>query len=694
MPAPLNIVTAMLRTALLAVLCAFLVPTVAAARAPSPAAPPAPSGPRVVLAFLPGRETGPQTKVMLARFAKRPSLGALGFVSATAGTYDATQALLDIGQGTRTSFNVYRPRKTPNTALVDFRGGGFVQGWFDILRRAQSAPEELHPGLLGSSIPGGTGFVGIRDQPNPPSVAAANEDGVIPGLSLGRPDSVVPRTATMLRQRRFVVVYLPAKRAGGRALDGLLADRTPNELLMVMREPPTKSASVLLPIAAAGLGTGNLTSATSRGDGLVTGIDILPTVLEHLGVPVPTSVKGQPMSTTGARDPDALLAFDKRSRVVTSRRISTLQGMLLAWLGVVLLFGVIFGPKGVRRGMRIGGLAAMWTPSALLIPATFLPGRQLELYIVAGAALALAIVSDLLLPWPKATILPAVFGIGAYTFDLANGSDLIVRSLLGPNPRFGSRFYGLGNELEATLPVIALAGAAAVPALAHRSRRAAAAFGVIGLTIGIIFGSGRLGADVGGVVTVGVGFAVTTALMLPGRATWRRAVAVLLVPVAGLALLAAIDIVTGGNSHFSRSVLGAGSLEELWRTFERRYELAYQQLVRGLMPVLTFLAVLAAVYGIRFRTSLLSQVRDTDSWSAALAGALAGSVAGALSNDSGPLILVYGVITAAFVVIYLRGDPRLTPVAEPAPPEADDRGDPPPETAAPSPEPVEVGTRR
>jgi hypothetical protein len=684
----------MSRTALLAVLCALLAPAVAAARTPGPAPATAPGGPRVVLAFLPGREKGPQTKIVLARFAKRPSLTALGFVSATAGTYNATQALLDIGQGTRTSFNVYSPKKPPDTALVNFRGGGFVAGWFDVLRRAQSAPEELHPGLLGSSIPGGVGFVGIRDQPNPPSVAAANEDGLIPGLSLGKPSSVVPRTATMLRQRRFVVVYLPAKRAGGRALDGLLAARAPGELLMVMREPPSKSASVLLPIAAAGLGSGNLTSATSRGDGLVTGIDILPTVLVHLGVPVPQSVKGQPMSTAGVRDPDALLDFEKRSRVVTNRRISTLQGMLLAWLGVVLLFGVIFGPKGVRRGMRIGGLAAMWTPSVLLIPATFLPGRGLELYIVAGAALALAIISDLVLPWPRAAILPALFGIGAYTVDLANGSELTVRSLLGPNPRFGSRFYGLGNELEATLPVIALAGAASVPALARRSRRAAAVFGLIGLVLGIIVGSGRLGADVGGVVTVGTGFAVATALMLPGRATWRRVAVVLLVPLAGIGLLAAIDVVTGGNSHFSRSVLGAGSLDELWRTFERRYELAYQQLVRGLMPVLTFLALLAAVYGIRFRASLLSQVRDTDSWSAALAGALAGSVAGALTNDSGPLILVYGVITAAFVVIYLRGDPRLTPPPETPPSGAIDRADPAPEPAETTPDAVEVGTRR
>jgi len=683
----------MLRTAVLAVLCALLLPGVAVAQRPGP---PPPDSPRVLLAFIPGRETGPQTKVILKRFEKRPEL-ALGFVSSTAGRYDATQSLLDISQGTRTSYNVYNPKKPPEVALVPYRGGGFVAGWFDVLRRARAAPERIEPGLLGSLIPGGAGYVGIIDQPNPVAVAAANQDGRIPGLSLDSPDTVVARTRAMLAQRRFVVAYLPTRRAGGRALDQLLAARRPNELLIVMRAPPTKSASVLLPIGIVGLGTGNLTSATSRGDGLVAGIDILPTVFEHLGLTVPKDVKGQPISVRGKRDADALLDFEKRSRIVAPRRIPTLQAVLLGWLGVVLLFGAISGPTGVRRGMRVGGLGALWTPAVLLIPAAFQPTRQAELGIVIAAALGLGVLTDLLVRWPRAPIVVALATLAAYTVDLAMGSDLTIRSLLGPNPRFGARFYGLGNELEAVLPVIVLAGLAAVPALRERSRRSALAFALGGLILGIVVGSGRLGADVGGVVTVGAGFAVATVLMLPGRLTWRRTALVLLAPAVALALLAAIDVFTGGNSHFSRSVLGAGSLDELWKTAERRYGLAYQQLLRGLMPVLTILALLAGIYGIRFRRTLLTPVGNAPAWSAAMVGGLAGSVAGALTNDSGPLIVVFGVIALTFVVVYVRGDPRLVPAetaALPAPArEAEEPSGPP----APDPvekEPVEAAGRR
>ena len=144
----------------------------------------------------------------------------------------------------------------------------------------------------------------------------------------------------------------------------------------------------------------------------------------------------------------------------------------------MLLFGAISGPKGLRRGMRVGGLAALWTPAVLLIPATFQPSRPLQLVLVGGSALALALITDLVLPWPKGPMLPALATVVAYSVDLAFGSYLTVRSLLGPNPRFGSRFYGLGNELEALLPVIALAGLAAVPLLRRRSRRTAAAFAI------------------------------------------------------------------------------------------------------------------------------------------------------------------------------------------------------------------------
>ena len=175
--------------------------------------------------------------------------------------------------------------------------------------------------------------------------------------------------------------------------------------------------------------------------------------------------------------------------------------------------------------------------------------------------------------------------------------------------------------------------------------------------LGLAIGAGRLGADVGGVMTVGAGFAVAALLLWPG-ADRRRAVAVvILVPLAALALLAVVDLVTGGDSHFSRTVLRSDGSGDLLDTFLRRYELAGRALIRGFMPVATAVAVLAIALGVRRRDSLFDTVGGDPAWVAAIGGCAAVGVGGAIFNDSGPVLLIIATFVAACAVLYLRGRP-------------------------------------
>ena len=102
-----------------------------------------------------------------------------------------------------------------------------------------------------------------------------------------------------------------------------------------------------------------------------------------------------------------------------------------------------------------------------------------------------------------------------------------------------------------------------------------AAFAGVGGGLALLLGWGRLGADVGAVLTLGVGAAagaLAAADTGPGRA---RAAAILAVPAIAVGLLAVLDLVTGGDSHFTRSVLRAGGLRELGEVAQRRFELSY-----------------------------------------------------------------------------------------------------------------------
>jgi hypothetical protein len=153
--------------------------------------------------------------------------------------------------------------------------------------------------------------------------------------------------------------------------------------------------------------------------------------------------------------------------------------------------------------------------------------------------------------------------------------------------------------------------------------------------------------------------------MLPGGVS-RRAVAVaVVVPVLALAGLAVIDLATGGNGHFTRTVLRAEDSGALWDVVTRRYELAFNSLKRGLMPFATGLALLLVAYGVRHRRRIYAPLRGDPAWTAALWGGLAAAVAGTLSNDSGPVLLLFGVAALGVVTAYVRGDPRLAGEEEP-----------------------------
>jgi len=178
------------------------------------------------------------------------------------------------------------------------------------------------------------------------------------------------------------------------------------------------------------------------------------------------------------------------------------------------------------------------------------------------------------------------------------------------------------------------------------------------LALGVVVGAGRLGADVGGVITIGAGGAVAVVCCLPGRPSRRALALALCVPAAALAALAAIDLATGGDAHLTRTILDVDSPGAVADVIARRYELALNALLSGLMPLAAAATVALLTLGVRRRRALLAPAAGRPAWSAALAGGLAGAVAGALANDSGPVLLVYGAVVLAAAVAYLQGDPR------------------------------------
>jgi hypothetical protein len=593
-----------------------------------------------------------------------PSLST-GIMSAAQGTYTTTQLMLDTTQGSRVSSSVYSPQRPPVLSLRSRGAGALVEPWQAVLERAHDAPQVLEPGLLASQIPGGAGYVGSAGETDLDGVAAADRHGQIAALSIGSAATLPARIAALSAREQLTVADLPAGALGSSDLRALSVARRAGELEIVVQRAPGAPGNELLWVAVGGLGSGHtLTSQSTNQRGLISSVDLAPTILRHLGLSVPDAVRGKPIELDGSFDGAYLRSFKARLQVIYGRRLGALACLFGAWALLMLATLSLRRYSARAWAARVGGLALLWTPVAVLIPAAFAPGRGVENALLVLICFTLGALTDRLLAWPRAPLAPAVVAVVALTVDALAGTQLLARSLLGPNPELGVRFYGIGNELKSGLAVLVFAGVAAALYPAVRGRRAATTMAVCGIVLAVIEGSARIGAGVGGVILVSAGTAVATVLLLadPGRSTGRltrrRGLIVLISPVVGLVALAALDLTTAhGAGHYTGSVLHAHSAGEIRDIIVRRYTAAYDELKHGAMPFATALALVVSALGVRHHRRLLAPVDCDPGWLAALAGGLTAGVIGALSEDSGPVLLVVAVGVLGCVLSYLWNRP-------------------------------------
>lgn len=525
-------------------------------------------------------------------------------MSAGLGAVPPQQTYLDITQGNRVFDSLY------DEPLPELHGD-CPSWWREARERADSAPAEIVPGLLWAALARG----GLADR-----------------LRGRRPCGLA--TASLAR------------------LAGLA--RRPGELTIAIARPSGDDDDpVAIGIAGRGF-DGNLTSDSTRTDGYVLSTDVAPTILDRLGLDVPSQMSGQPIRAEGAVDVAAIESLGARMGVISHRRGPVIGYSLLLWLGLLAL-ALAAGrlarrPAVARTGVRLVGLAVVYMPLVLLAGAALEPGEGAEALLVAIAAPALAALTLAALRGYRALAVAAGLTVLAYAVDAIAGSPLTALSLLGPNPGLGVRFYGIGNELEALLGVLVVAGCGAAlagfaPALARR--RAAGAFLAAGLLCAFVFAAGRFGADVGAAIVFPVGAAVAAVLVAGGRR--RSILLVVAAPFAVLALLALIDLVSGANAHLTRSVLDAGGLGALGDVAQRRLQLSVHSFGRPIL--LYFLPLVAALAALAIwkRDRLRAWTAAYPAYGAGLAGAVAATAVGTLANDSGALLLEIGT---AYLLVF------------------------------------------
>ena len=566
-----------------------------------------------------------------------------GVMSAGIGSVPSEQTFLDVSQGNRIDDALY-DRDLPGL----FPFAREVPEWAEVVARADDAPADVVPGLLAERLETGDIPAYAQQPMTAAALIAANRRGVVSPL---RPESCAGRCLAVVRASVAGLTTLSRRLRG-------------DDLLIAIAAPPPDGDRAL-PIGIGGSGfDGDLTSDSTRTRGYVLSTDIAPTVLSRFGLRIPDEMDGEPIRGEGSIDPAAVDDLADRMAVIPGRRAPVLIACLAAWIAIAAVVAAL-SVRARRRAAAWLALSFGYLPLLLLCSAAIEPGGLAEGLIVAiGCGSLAALTLRLVRGWSALAVASAIVVL-AYAIDVVAGSELTRLSLLGPNPVFGVRFYGIGNELEALFAVMVPVGVGAGLSVyggwgREVSRRVAvAAFVSAGLVTAVVFAAGRFGADVGAAIVLPVGAAVAAASVprerfagfpgyRPGKSTnlarGRLAVTLIGASIAGLVLLAFVDLVSGGNAHLTRSVLDAGGAGDLSDVAQRRLELSAHDFAQAARNPLFWIVVVGILVA-------LGRWRRIDAWltqapnaRAGLIGACAAVAVGVIVNDSGATFLTLGAI--------------------------------------------------
>ncbi|HET6777085.1 MAG TPA: hypothetical protein VFH81_04865 [Actinomycetota bacterium] len=401
-----------------------------------------------------------------------------------------------------------------------------------------------------------------------------------------------------------------------------------------------------------------LASDTTRRTGVVTDLDVRPTIFEFLGRAVPTDLDGLPLRLVDEPPP-----FELHERYLAMRRMTVpVQAAAALYAVVGGLFGIAL--IAMRRRVpqtlaRAGAWVGMSVPAmgVALLAAGHLPTLSYATVVpfVIGAT-AVGTLAFAPLAQRDALLPPAAIGIAVLLFFLveaAMGWTAALTPFLGGSELDGGRFFGLPNVF-----VGLLIGASLYVAFRLSPGWGFALVVAVALFAGLPFAGANIGAAVSLFAAAGLWFCLRTR----GRLGWREAgITAALVVVGTGVILFAHRFLTSTPTHITRFEEATGwRLGDVWRTFTHRLSTGWRLIEQNpfaLVPVIGLPATLLAV--LRPPPLVRQAFHRHPAWRDALLVALLSGIVAYVANDTGPAAigLAFGMGLGGLVYVSLIEEP-------------------------------------
>jgi hypothetical protein len=379
---------------------------------------------------------------------------------------------------------------------------------------------------------------------------------------------------------------------------------------------------------------GSITSDSTHRDGVVTDLDVMPTIAAFLGIDPPADITGSVIEIIPGPPP-----FELHDRYLAQRRmyvpIGTAGGIYLAIVGLGAIAALALAnrvPRGIRRILGWGCLSV-----AALATASLAAGHLPDLtYATVVPFVALVTVFGTLAFAPlehrDVLLIPAGIGIGVLAYfavETILSWTAALTPFVGGSELDGGRFYGLPNAFIGLLIGSSLW-------IAHRLRTIPG----FGLLIGVALFAGLpyLGANLGGGVSLFAAAGLWLAMRERERlGPWKGVGVFVGVTVLGTAVILAAHAISPFETHVTRFEEQAGGLDGVLEKIGDRLQVGFDLIARNpfaLIPVLGLPIAIAAV--LRPPSALRPSLQRSPAWRDAILVTLLAGVVAYLVNDSGP----------------------------------------------------------
>ena len=379
---------------------------------------------------------------------------------------------------------------------------------------------------------------------------------------------------------------------------------------------------------------GSLTSDSTRRDGVVADVDVIPTIAAFQAVAAPADSTGSPIEIIAGPPP-----FELHERYLAQRRmyvpVGTAAGIYVTLAGLVGVAALALGrrmPEGVRRFVGWACLSIAMLATSLLA-AGHLPDLT---YAAVVPFIALVTVFGTLAfaPLQRRDVLLVPAGIGLTVLAFFALEALLewtaaLTPFVGGSQLDGGRFYGLPNAFIGLL----------IGACLWVAQRLRTGAGVAILVAAALFaGLPYLGSNLGGGVSLFAAAGLWVAVRERERLGLWKALGVFIgVTLLGTALILLAHAVSPVETHITRFEGQAGGLGGVFERFVDRLRVGFDLIARNpfaLIPVLGLPLTIAAV--LWPPAPLRPSLERSPAWRDAILVTLLAGVVAYLVNDSGP----------------------------------------------------------